>query len=70
MPIDSTTWATLNYTIMGATEKECAETLEHELEHKRRNQFALRIFCRFNRLRTVRERHEIVKRLNDGTSND
>lgn len=68
--VDTTTWVTLNSTVMHATEDECAKALEHELQNQRRSQFALRIFCRFNRLRTIRERKTILERLKNGSGNN
>jgi hypothetical protein len=54
---------------MKASEAECVEALDAELSTTKRPQFALRLFCRLNRLRTIRERNEIMEKLKDGNRN-
>ena len=63
MSIDATTWVTLNVTVMNATEQECVKALETEVKSQKRRQFALRILCRRNRLRAIRERKELLEKL-------
>lgn len=52
-------WAALNHGLPELTEKDCLELLSFERENKRRVQFMLRIYGRYNRLRTHREREEL-----------
>lgn len=54
-------WLTLNEKIHGCTEKDCAELLAREKRGQRRATFLLRIYGRFNTLRCVRERGELLK---------
>lgn len=54
-------WALLNQKLVTATEKECKELLQREKKGERRISFLLRIYGRWNKLRTTRERNEIMK---------
>jgi hypothetical protein len=58
-----TSWLELNEVIRVADEKTCQTLLEAELKGKRRTQFALRIWSRFNRVRGAREKAELAKQL-------
>ena len=54
-------WAVLNTHLTKLSEKECAELLKREKKGKKRFNFLLRIYGRYNRLRTVRERAELMR---------
>ena len=56
------TWALLQAVLKAATEERCLELLQAELTTERRPQFLLRIYGRLNRLRTSRERGELLKK--------
>lgn len=53
-------WGTLNKEMQKITEEGCAELLKREKKGRRRLSFLLRIYGRFNKLRTQRERNELV----------
>ena len=54
-------WTELNDKLREATEKDCADMLTKEKKTKSpRLQFLLRIYGRFNKLRTRRERRELI----------
>lgn len=53
-------WATLNARIHECSEEECADLLARERLGKRRATFLLRLYGRFNTLRTTRERQELL----------
>lgn len=55
------TWRSLLETIGGLTEEECQELLEYEREHAGRPQVLLRLYGRMNKLKTTRERKEIMQ---------
>lgn len=55
------TWKALNKKLENATEKECWDLLKKEKDGKNRPQFKLRIFGRANKMRTERERKEILR---------
>lgn len=55
------TWRVLNLEIGKVTEKECWELLEHEKNNGRRVQVMLRLFGHANKLRTKRERGQLLK---------
>lgn len=57
------TWPDLNRAITEADEARCLELLELEMKGKRRKEFALRIQSRLNRVRSQRERAELIERL-------
>ena len=53
-------WATLNEDLHYLTEVECWALLKAEQKGKKRLQFLLRIYGRANRMRTQRERNELL----------
>lgn len=54
-------WLALQTKLMNATEKECEELLAQEMRLTPvRVQYRLRIYGRMNKLRTERERDEII----------
>lgn len=53
-------WANLNNMIMTMTEQELKVLLAAEKDGQNRTQFLLRLYGRYNTLRTVRERRELV----------
>lgn len=54
------TWLLLNEELRSMTEEQCWALLRKEQQGKKRIQYMLRIFSRANKLRTERERAEIV----------
>lgn len=54
-------WTQLNLVIMQLTEKEVSELLEHERNTRGRLRVMLRIYNRFSKLRSLREKKELVK---------
>lgn len=54
-------WLELNKYLKTATEQQCSALLDEELCGKSRLQFILRIYGRFNSLRTRRERRELAE---------
>lgn len=56
-------WVTLNQFVKDATEKECEELLEMELEGRARKLFVNRIHSRLNKVRAERERRELEEKL-------
>lgn len=54
-------WADLNELLRDSTEAKALALLEAEKIGKRRIQVLLRCHARFNRLRAVRERSELLK---------
>lgn len=57
-----TNWETCNDFLRAATEKEAEAMLTMEKGGKRRVQYLLRIYARFNRERARRERSELLKK--------
>lgn len=55
------TWTGLNDYLRSASETQCAELLEKEDKGKRRVQFLLRIYGRYNRIRSDRERRALLQ---------
>ncbi len=55
----SDSWRDLNKKLKTATEEQCAEMLKKEKKGPKRLQHLLRIYGRFNKLRTNRERIEL-----------
>lgn len=55
------TWLELQDKLAKAKEKDCLTLLEAEKTGKQRVQYLLRIYGRFNVLRTKRERTELLK---------
>jgi hypothetical protein len=55
------TWLQLQDKLAKATEKQCMVLLKEEQDGKKRVQYLLRIYGRFNVLRTTRERSELLK---------
>lgn len=53
-------WSTLNEHLHDLTEQQCSELLKKEKKGKKRVAFLIRIYGRFNTLRTERERLELV----------
>jgi len=53
-------WPALNAKLRVATEKECYRLMIAEARHKRRLQFLLRIYGRYNKLRGLRERQGLL----------
>ena len=54
------TWETLNAKIKQLSEEEVEQLLKLERTGQRRTQFLLRLYGRYNTLRTVRERRELM----------
>ena len=54
------TWRKLNAYLRHSKEDECKDLLQTELENGRRNLFASRIYSRYNKLRAIRERTDIL----------
>ena len=52
-------WLVLNAELRVADEERCRKLLLHEKETKRRLNYMLRIYGRYNRLRSDRERREL-----------
>lgn len=57
---DTYTWDELNAKLRTVDEKECERLLRAERAGKARTQYLLRIYGRFNVLRTERERREML----------
>ena len=55
-------WDELNRRLKKMTEAECAALLEAEEAGRARTSFLIRIYGRFNTLRTQRERRELIGR--------
>lgn len=53
-------WKTLNDNIKQLSEEEIEQLLKLERKGERRTQFLLRLYGRYNTLRCVRERKEIL----------
>lgn len=53
-------WATLNDNIKKLTEQQVKDLLDVERKGEKRTQFLLRLYGRYNTLRTVRERKELM----------
>lgn len=54
-------WAQLNLVIMQLTEKEVLELLDHERYNRGRLRTMLRLYNRYSKLRSQREKREIGK---------
>lgn len=54
-------WEALNTWLRSAKEEQCRQLLHVEKSSKRRSAFLLRIFGKYNRLRTERERRELMQ---------
>lgn len=54
-------WEAVNIFMLSATEKEAAQLLEAEKVGAARLSVLMRIYGRFNKLRTRRERSELLK---------
>lgn len=59
----NTSWLELNEVMRGADERTCQDLLQAELNGKRRSQFVLRIWSRYNRMRGLREKAELQRQL-------
>lgn len=55
-------WVVLNENIGELSEDDCLKLLKKEQEGRRRVQFILRLYGRFNRLRVIRERELLFQR--------
>ena len=55
-------WADLNANLGGCDESQCWALLAAEKQGKARIQFLLRIYGRANKLRTQRERQELINK--------
>lgn len=53
-------WRDINKKIMEMNEEELKKLLETEQQNKKRIQYLLRIYGRYNTLRTERERNELA----------
>lgn len=53
-------WLHLNAKLKDANESSCLELLQLEKTYKKRPHFLLRIYGRFNKLRSERERRELL----------
>lgn len=56
------TWATLNRYVQGLDEQTLQALLKKEQKGEARTQFLIRIYGRYNKLRTIRERKEILSK--------
>ena len=57
---DIKSWAALNAWIMTTeSEEQVAEALEHVFTNRGRGEFLKRLWSRYNRLRTLREKREL-----------
>ena len=54
-------WLQLNQVVMMLRETEVAELLEHERANKARLRVLLRLYNRFSKLRSIREKKELAK---------
>lgn len=54
-------WLQLNEVIMTLQESEVEELIAYEREHKARLRVLLRLYNRFSRLRSIREKRELAK---------
>lgn len=62
MPIDQLrNFRTLNAVLKCATEEECEILLTEEKQNERRHEFLVRIYGRMNKLRSTRERLELIQ---------
>lgn len=53
-------WDTLNSYVQELTEEELKELLLEEKKGQKRLAFLIRIYGRYNKLRTIRERNELI----------
>lgn len=53
-------WATLNNHVQTLDEATLTALLKQERKGQRRTQFLIRIYGRYNKLRTIRERNELL----------
>ncbi len=58
----SQTWLELQESLKVATEEDCQTLLKQEKKGRQRVQYLLRIYGRFNVLRTERERSELLQK--------
>jgi hypothetical protein len=61
-------WQTINKAISSFTEVDCKNALQREMVGNRREDIAIRIHQRYNKLRSERERREISVALMDKPS--
>jgi hypothetical protein len=54
-------WQTLNESVMKLNEEQLEALLEEEKRGQQRVQFLLRLYGRFNKLRSIRERSSFLK---------
>lgn len=59
-PVHEMPWLELLDQLRNASEKECADLLESEKHGKRRFNYLMRIFMKYNKLRYQRERRELL----------
>ncbi len=52
-------WVSLNKALMTMSEKKIAELLAHERAHRARLRVMLRLYHRFSKLRSIREKQEL-----------
>lgn len=57
-PLDN--WQALNAHVQTMDEQELQKLLKKEQMNKNRMQFLIRIYGRYNKLRTIRERKELI----------
>ena len=55
------TWMELKKLLPTADERKCIELMQREIKAHRRPMFLMRIYGRFSRLRSDRERSEMLK---------
>lgn len=53
-------WAVLNENVQNLDEETLSELIEKEKHGEARPQFLIRLYGRYNKLRTIRERKEIL----------
>ena len=53
-------WSTLNAILTSCSEQEAHELLQLELKERGRRSMLLRIYSRYNRMRALRERAELL----------
>jgi len=54
------TWASLNAHVQTLDEAKLKSLLKQELRGEKRTQFLIRLYGRYNKLRTIRERREML----------
>ena len=58
--VDKLTWERLQEELKEADEATIKRMIDYEVKHRKRLQFLLRMHGRYNKLRTTRERNELM----------